>query len=232
MEFEFWHHLWKAAGWLYLAACTDGFHLEGREHIRPGAKIVISNHPTVSAMFVPPFVFPEKLCYLIQADVFDLPFVGRALAGAGHFRALRGQRQATVEAAREKLLRGHSVVIYPEGILSPPGGFAPPRVGAALLALASGVPVIPIGCYVPTRFIRRFHFNSQGRDRNGVLQFGGTCFVRVGEAWQPPAGPAANLSEAGLRHLAEMLMGRVIALTQLAEQSAFNADNPQSLETR
>ncbi len=221
---EFWPHFWKAAGRLYLSILADGLHLEGREHIRPGPKIVISNHPTVSAMFLPLFVFPEKLCYLIQADVFDVPLLGRALAGAGHFPARRGRRQATLADAHDRLRQGHSVVIYPEGILSPPRGFAPPQVGAALLALESGVPVVPLGCYIRERNIRRFRFRSQGIDRNGVLHFGGKCFVRVGPAWHPRVAAEADTSDAGLRRLAEMLMGQVVALTRQAEQSAAEVE--------
>jgi 1-acyl-sn-glycerol-3-phosphate acyltransferase len=220
-----WHHLWKSVCWLYIAALTQGVHVEGREHIRPGPKIIISNHPTVSAMFALPFVFSARLCYLIQSDVFDLPIVGRAMRGAGHFPALRGQRQATLEAAHEKLRQGHSVVIYPEGILSPVGGFAPPRVGAALLALESGAPIVPVGCHVPPRFIRRFHFGLQGRERNGVLHFGGKCFVRIGPAWHPPEPAKADRSETGLRHLAGALMERVIQLTRMAERTAAAAES-------
>jgi len=216
---DVWRHFFNVAGRIYLAAFTDGFQLEGREHIRPGPKIVITNHPSVSAMFLPLFTFPDKLCYLIQADVFDVPFLGMALRGAGHFPAHRGQRQATLRAAHDRLRQGHSVVIYPEGILSPPHGFAAPQVGAALLALESGAPVVPVGCYIPEQFIRRFRFRSQGRDRNGVLHFGGKSYLRVGPAWHPPPAAEADTSEAGLRRLAEMLMGQVIALARLAEQS-------------
>lgn len=215
-----WHRLWKAACGLYLAAFTKGIRVEGSEHIRPGPKIVISNHPTVTAMFAPPFVFPDKLCYLIQADAFDFPLVGGALRRAGHIPVTRGQRAATLGAAHERLKQGYAVLIYPEGRLSPAETFAPPRVGAALLALESGAPVVPVGCFTPPRFVRRFRFHYQGQERNGVLQFGGKCFIRVGPAWQPPRPPEADRSDHGLRSLAEMLMEKVVALVEQAQASA------------
>jgi 1-acyl-sn-glycerol-3-phosphate acyltransferase len=61
------------------------------------------------------------------------------------------------------LASGRSVVIFPEGSISPADGFAPVRSGVARLALQSGVPVVPVGIHLHDENCRRVPTVLEGK---------------------------------------------------------------------
>jgi 1-acyl-sn-glycerol-3-phosphate acyltransferase len=88
--------------------------------------------------------------FLLAGGLLDAPVIGPALRASGHLRIDRAQATAAigqfgmaVDALRAS---GDPIVIYPEGRISHDPGLWPERgkTGAARLALAAGVPVIPI----------------------------------------------------------------------------------------
>lgn len=87
--------------------------------------------------------------FLIAAGILDAPVVGPALRASGHLRVDRGKRTVTeafdraVAALRES---SDPILVYPEGRISHEPGLWPERgkSGVARLALAAGVPVVPI----------------------------------------------------------------------------------------
>ncbi|MEU3270683.1 lysophospholipid acyltransferase family protein [Saccharomonospora sp. NPDC006951] len=87
--------------------------------------------------------------FLLAGGILDAPVIGPALKASGHLRIDRGSASAVgqfgqaVEALRESR---SPIIVYPEGRISHDPGLWPERgkTGAARLALASGVPVVPI----------------------------------------------------------------------------------------
>ena len=75
-------------------------------------------------------------------------------------RALLGWDEciAAVEAALKRLEGGRSVVVFPEETRSPTGERVPFKKGAALLALRSGLPILPIGLAGTFRVLPRGTF--------------------------------------------------------------------------
>lgn len=60
------------------------------------------------------------------------------------------QRDRCLEKARQKLKEGYPVLVFPEGTRTPdPTSLGKGKTGAARLALATGVPVVPIGYHGP-----------------------------------------------------------------------------------
>ena len=51
----------------------------GKDNIPAGPKIIVANHPNVTDSFVLPFIIRERLHFMIQADTFSLPILGRLL---------------------------------------------------------------------------------------------------------------------------------------------------------
>ncbi len=89
---------------------------------------------------------------LAAAGLWRVPALGRMLRTEGHIPVRRGTAQAAaaLEAAERELLLGRVVVMYPEGRLprrrdSADGAPQEFRTGLARLALATGVPVVPLG---------------------------------------------------------------------------------------
>jgi 1-acyl-sn-glycerol-3-phosphate acyltransferase len=79
--------------------------------------------------------------FLAKASVFEIPVVGRIIAGSGQIPVLR-------DSAKSKdALIAAALVIYPEGTITEDPDLWPMRgkTGAARLAFTTGCPVVPIG---------------------------------------------------------------------------------------
>ncbi len=88
--------------------------------------------------------------FLIKSGVFDVPFVGRVMRGAGQIPVHRGSSDAarSLDAAGVALQRGECVIIYPEGTITREADYSPMagKTGVARLALDNpGIPVLPVG---------------------------------------------------------------------------------------
>jgi hypothetical protein len=83
----------------------------------------------------------------------------------------------------------------------------------------AGVPLVPVGFYVPPEFVRTIHAHFQNRDTIGWWQIGGRTVVRIGEPWQPAIFAATDRNYRALRELTDKLMARVQELVQQAAAS-------------
>jgi len=130
-----------------------------RSPLPAGPKLFVANHPSASDPFViTQLLYSRHLSVLISGNAFEMPIFGGFLHRIEQISAAPGQTKSAFEQALERIRAGHSVAIFPEGIVSPrQGGCHPPRSGAARLALSTGVPVIPVGIYLPRE---RSHYIS------------------------------------------------------------------------
>jgi len=193
--------------------------VQGKENLPPGPKILIANHPNASDAFVLPFIVPEKIHFLIQDDTFHVPVLGKLLTLADQIPVVIGRGQDALETARQKLLIGHAVAIFPEGRMSGSKEVHRAGAGAALLAMEAGVPLVPIGFYVPPEFVKIIRGHFHNRETIGWWQFGGRTIVRIGEPWQPAIFAATDRNYRALRDLTDRLMTRVQELVQQAAAS-------------
>lgn len=117
--------------------------------------------------------------YLARANLFDRPVLGHLLRGIDQIPVDRGSIHAadSLRSARQMLDRGLAVVIYPEGGVTrdpeewPMAG----HLGAARLALATGVPILPVGQWGANFVLPSFH----RRPPQFIPRV--TCTVRCGE---------------------------------------------------
>ncbi|GAB2958343.1 1-acyl-sn-glycerol-3-phosphate acyltransferase [Amycolatopsis acidiphila] len=87
--------------------------------------------------------------FLLAGGLLDAPVLGPALRASGHLRVDRGKAGAVeqfADAVAAMRTTTSPIIVYPEGRISRDPGLWPERgkTGAARLALAAGVPVIPI----------------------------------------------------------------------------------------
>jgi len=88
--------------------------------------------------------------FMLAGGILDAPIIGPALRVSGHLRVDRKQASTAIgqftEAAEALRTTRDPLIVYPEGRISHDPGLWPERgkTGAARLALAAGVPVIPI----------------------------------------------------------------------------------------
>lgn len=216
---DVWYDVCKSLLRGYLAMFMNSVQVQGKENLPPGPKIIIANHPHASDAFVLPFIVPEKVHFLIQAETFSLPIVGRLLTLADQIPVVIGRGQDALETARQRLTIGHSVAIFPEGRMSGSREVHRAGAGAAMLAMQAGVPLVPIGFYVPPEFVKAIRGHFHNRDTIGWWQFGGRTIVRIGEPWQPSIFAATDRNYRALREMTDKLMGRVQELVQQAAAS-------------
>lgn len=111
-----------------------------------GAKIVAANHPSTTDPFFVAQMLHQQSFIMINDVLFQVPILGAYLRKSGHISVKEGHGQEAIDAALKHLAAGHTIVIFPEGIISPTeGGSHQAKTGVARLALESGAPVIPVG---------------------------------------------------------------------------------------
>ncbi|MEV0157479.1 lysophospholipid acyltransferase family protein [Micromonospora sp. NPDC050686] len=129
-------------------------HVEGLEHIpATGGAIFASNHLSVADELLLGTVVPRHLAFWAKSEYFSGTglkggFSKFVLTGLGAIPVERGGGRAALsafDAAIPVLKAGDLVAVYPEGTRSPDGRLYRGRTGAARLAVAAGVPIIPVG---------------------------------------------------------------------------------------
>ena len=97
------------------------------------------------------FSMPQADC-VVKASHYHNPFLARAIKGAGYISDLDGP--GLVADCVERLMRGRSVIVFPEGTRSPANDLGPFLRGAAHVALRAGCDPIPvtIKCEPPTLY--------------------------------------------------------------------------------
>ncbi len=128
--------------------------LQRGEPLPPGPRLLVANHPTTIDPFFVAWLAGGPACILITEDAFKVPLFGAYLRHAGHVPVVAGRGHAAFIQAQAALEAGRTVIIFPEGDLSPREGLCQAHSGAARLALLTGVPVIPIGIYLPWKGVR------------------------------------------------------------------------------
>jgi 1-acyl-sn-glycerol-3-phosphate acyltransferase len=80
-------------------------------------------------------------------ELFKIPIFGRAMRKAGYISIDRYDRESafkSLDVAAKKIKNGVSVLIFPEGTRSRDGKIRPFKKGGFVLAIDSGVPIVPV----------------------------------------------------------------------------------------
>src|SRR5262245_45826431 len=128
--------------------------VDGLEHIpAKGGAIFAGNHLSVADEFFLGAVIDRPIAFWAKEEYFTTPglrgmFFKGLMEGLGAIPVHRAGGRAALSAfddAIPHLRKGGLVCIYPEGTRSPDGRLYRGRTGAARLALAAEVPIIPVG---------------------------------------------------------------------------------------
>ena len=121
----------------------------GLERIPPGVCLFVANHTSSADAPAVVGAIPRRIAVILKASLFKWPIVGQAFSSA-HFipvdRSAHDSAVASVEKATAAMRAGQSFLIYPEGTRSPDGRLQRFKKGAVVMAINSGVPIVPIVC--------------------------------------------------------------------------------------
>jgi 1-acyl-sn-glycerol-3-phosphate acyltransferase len=124
----------------------------GTEHIpREGAALLAANHISpLDPIFIAlaPSWLGRTMRFLAAAEFFDKPVVGTFLSRLHQIPIRRGASDwRALEEVADVVRAGSLAGIFPEGRIGDGVALAPGHRGAARLALAAGVPIIPVGVW-------------------------------------------------------------------------------------
>lgn len=192
-----------------LVRLLGGLRVEGLEHVpRDGSFLVVANHvsnldpPTVGATVGN--LTGRVIHFMSKEEIRHWPVIGWLASQAGVFFVRRGEGdRAAQRTALAHLAAGRPVALFPEGHRSPTGIMREARQGAALLAIRSGAPLLPVGI---TGTERIFPNHTHVPHRSHVT-------VRVGEPFHVvhhaegriPRDELVAATDTIMRHIAELV---------------------------
>jgi len=127
--------------------------LDGHE----GPLIVVANHASYFDALILTAVLPPRFTYVAKQELLKKPLAAIPLRRLGsafveRFDSARGVEDT--RALEERVRAGESVVFFPEGTFKSQPGLLPFRMGAFMLAVRAGRPVLPV-TLVGTRMLLR-----------------------------------------------------------------------------
>lgn len=139
----------RIAGWIM--AFLGGARTEGLERFpRNGPFILVANH---CSQLDPPVLgwatghrVGLVIHFMAKEEMRSWPVIGWLAERSAVFFVRRGEGdRASQRKALELLAAGKAIGIFPEGTRSRNGRMGEGRAGAALLAIRSGAPIVPVG---------------------------------------------------------------------------------------
>ncbi len=135
--------------------------VRGRERLAGSMPaIYVVNHSSALDLLVGLALVPRAACGVAKKQMARVPLFGQAYLLSGHLLLDRGSRDKAVAAmdstAQVMKRHGLGVWIWPEGTRSEDGRLKPFKKGFVHLALATGLPVVPVVIHdAPSRWPAR-----------------------------------------------------------------------------
>ena len=184
-----------------------------------GAKIIAPNHPSTPDPFFVAAMLGHQSHILIKDVLFNVPLLGTYLKHSGHIKVAAGQGQEAIDCALELLKAGKTVMIFPEGKVSPlGGGYNKARSGVARLAIASGAPVYPVGIHLVKDRIHSIQSRVKGQREMGYWYLRGPYNITVGK----PLRFSGDVEDYELvREVSRQVMLKIMRLAYESEQRLY-----------
>lgn len=146
---------WGTNDWArqVLRAAGTPVEIEGLERIPSGPVVYASNHSSMFDIWALAATLPGSTRFVAKEELGRIPLVGPAMKRAGHVminRQVKAKAMESYAQAGEKIKRGFSPIVFPEGTRSRTGEMLPFKTTPFVLAIAAQVPVVPV--YVHNTF--------------------------------------------------------------------------------
>ncbi len=171
--------------------------------------VVVANHQSWFDVFVLAGHIPGRARFVAKEELRRIPLFGAAWETCGHIRVNRGDRAEAVRSLNEAGARIRderlNVILFPEGTRSPDGRLLPFKKGAFVLAIQTGVPILPVGISGSREVMAK----GSWRIRPGEVR------VRVGDPI-----PVDGLTVADRDQLLARARSEILALMEDPEEAA------------
>lgn len=125
-----------------------------------GGLLVICNHISYLDPVAVGCALHRRIFFMAKAELFRVPLLKQIITALGAFPLHRGSGDlAAVKTALRYLQAGEVVGIFPEGTRSKTLELLDPHQGAAMLAIRTGVPVLPVAVTGTRGFFGRVKVN-------------------------------------------------------------------------
>ncbi len=137
------------------------FKVDIKKRLPKGPRIFAVNHPTTADPFIIYSLYPNSKV-LITEGVFNVKILGKILYRLGHIPVVKSNGKEAYNKAKETLLDGKDIIIFPEGKLSNDSHQTERiKTGITRLALETGASVIPIGINLRKEGIRNYRVKTK-----------------------------------------------------------------------
>ena len=133
--------------WSWLILRTTGVTVDVRGAAPPPDRSVVfaSNHQSIYDIPIVFWTVPHQLRIISKASLGRFPFLGWHLQRAGHLLVDRENPGAGIVKKMQRMIAQQaSLIIFPEGTRSADGRVGRFKGGVFLLAIDSGLPVVPV----------------------------------------------------------------------------------------
>lgn len=209
-------------GWL--VSLVGGATIVGDEHVpRAGAYILVSNHTSLAD---PPIIgwavgrrHGRVIHFMAKDEMRRWPVIGWLASQAGTFFVRRGEGdRASQRVALTTLAAGEPIAIFPEGTRSRDGQLKEAKAGAALLALRSGAPLLPVAIAGSQRL---FPGRSRVPHRSHLT-------IRVGRPFTLGHQPNGRLEREALAAGTDRIMREIAALLPPSQRGRWGSEGSAS----
>ena len=240
----YWLAVWWLRGCVTSARWILGMRVRvsGMENLPSGEgspAILLVKHQSTFETFLMPTLMPHPLAYVFKRELIHVPFFGWAMRRLDMVHIDRSQRAQAfakvVDQGKRLLSQGIWVIMFPEGTRIPRGEVGSYKSGGTRLAIATGVPVIPIAvtsakCWPRKALIKRpgivdvsigKPIPSEGREADELMREVRDWIEAEMRRLDPEAYPtrqAAPLSEAPLEAISAETVPTVAPEAQADEQ--------------
>jgi len=153
------------------------------ETMTPGPVLYAANHPSTTDPIFIHLISNQPMSVMINSKIFPIPVLGAYMRRMEQIEVIHGKGQSdrVLKQAVRALAAGRSVVIFSEGAISPPEGFAPVHSGVARLALQSSVPVVPIDIHLRDENCKRVLTTLEGKPDIITWDLNGSYAITIGK---------------------------------------------------
>lgn len=151
----------KMAAWMIRLFTFYSVEIEGEED--PEAQMFILNHQSDLDIGIMESVSTKDLAWVAKKELFDTPFFGLALKLPEDIAVERESKSSLIKLlrdAKDRLDKGRTIVIFPEGTRSSSGKMLPFKSGAKTIADKFALRVQPIVLMQTAKYynIKKFYY--------------------------------------------------------------------------